>query len=217
MNRVFYQFFTKESESEMCSGIFSDELDKMGHKHQVVAGWKLNNSALNVFGRVRTLSLETFETKDERIAKGLGFLGELGEGDVFVVGGSDSYAYFGELMSRLSMEVGIAGVVIDGLTRDTFYTQTIELPIFARGYSPVDIKGRGRVAETDVPLTVGGVKVECGDYLFGDSDAVVIIPQEIMTELAPHCLSAALEEKRIKQMIRQGKSIKEILSTVEGF
>lgn len=217
MNSVFNRFFTKESESEMCSGIFSDELDKIGYKHQVIAGWKLNNSTLKMFGKIRTLRIETIETKDERIGKGLGFLGELTEGEVFVVDGSNEFAYFGELMSRLAMEGGIAGVVINGLTRDTFYTQTIQLPVFARGYSPVDIKGRGRVDETDLPFTIDGVQIKSGDYLFGDSDAVVIIPGEIMDRLAPLCLEAANEEKRIKKMIQKGKTIKEILTQVEGF
>ncbi len=217
MNKVFDQFFTKESESELCSGIFSDELDKLGLKHQVTAGWKLNKRSLNVFGRIRTLTIETIETKDERIAKGLGFLGSLSNGEVLVVDGSNDFAYFGELMSRLSIEVGVSGVVINGLTRDTFYTQTIDLPIFARGYSPVDIKGRGRVAESDVPITIKGVQIKSGDYLFGDSDAVVIIPQDVMGELVPLCIAAAAEEKNIKKMIRDGKTIKEILSQVEGF
>jgi len=217
MHKIFHQFFNQEYESEYCTGIFSDELDKLGYKNQVTTSWKLNNSRLRFFGRVRTLTVETFETKDERIKKGLGFLGSLEPGDILVVKGSSEFAYFGELMSRLSQEIGLAGAVIDGLTRDTYYTQTIDFPIMGKGYSPIDIKGRGRVDQTDVLIEIDGITIKPMDYLFGDSDGLVVIPSDIMQEALPHFNEAAREEFGIKQMIKEGKSILEILDVVKGF
>jgi len=211
MTSLFNKYFLKECEAEYCSGIFSDELDKMGYKNQVVAGWKLNNSRSRLFGKVRTIAVEEIETADERIKVGLGFLGSLSGGEVMLVKGSTQFAYFGELMSRLSKEMGIEGVIIDGLTRDTFYTQTIDLPVFSKGYTPVDIKGRGRVGNTDEPIAIGQVTVKSGDYVFGDSDATVFIPSEILDELIKRVNNAALEELEIKRKIAAGVSIKSIL------
>lgn len=217
MNPLFKQHFLMHLIDEYVSGVFSDTLDKMGFRHQVAAGWQLNNSKLRMFGRARTLTIETIETPDERIKKGLGFLGSLDKNDILVVKGSYKFAYFGELMSRLSQERGLAGVIIDGLTRDTYYTQQIDLPIFAKGYSPVDIKGRGRVDEVDVPLDIDGIKVSSGDYIFGDSDAVVFIPTAEFDELVKRANAAVEEEGNIKEMIRQGKSIEEILDVAKEF
>ena len=211
MKSLFNNFFLKECESEYCSGLFSDEMDKMGYRNQVVADWKLNNTSGRLFGKVRTLTLEEIETSDERISIGLGFLGKLAAGEVLVVKGSNQFAYFGELMSRLSTEVGIDGVIIDGLTRDTFYTQTIKLPIFARGYTPVDIKGRGRVKVTDEAVKIGGVEVHSGDFVFADSDAVVFVPKSIINEVIKRVNIAAIEELEIKRKINSGVSIREIL------
>ncbi|WP_338553368.1 RraA family protein [Paenibacillus sp. KS-LC4] len=217
MNNLFETYFINEYMDEYCTGVFSDELDRLGYKNQVSTQWKLNNTKARLFGKVRTLELEALETNDERIQVGLTFLGSLNNNEVFVVKGNNDFAYFGELMSRLSMEIGLAGVIIDGLTRDTFYTQSIELPIWAKGYSPVDIKGRGRVKDTDVSVIIDGITVNSGDYLFADSDSVVFIPQAIFEQVVEVVNEAAKTEYGIKQMIKEGKSIKEILNVVDGF
>lgn len=217
MNTLFDTYFLRECEEEYCSGIFSDEMDKMGFNKQVVSGWHLNNTRGRLFGKVRTIAVEEIETKDERIKLGLGFLGSLRGGEIMLVKGSQKFAYFGELMSRLSQEVGIDGVIIDGLTRDTYYTQTIDLPIFSKGYTPVDIKGRGRVAYSDEPVVVENVKVDSGDFVFADSDAVVFIPAVILQEVIQRVNKAALEELEIKQKIANGVSIKEILLNHKEF
>ncbi len=211
MKTLFNKYFLAECEEEYCSGIFSDELDKMGFKNQVVSDWKLNNGRARIFGEVRTIKVVEVETDDEQIKLGLGFLGSLRSGEVMVVSGSKKFAYFGELMSRLSEEVGIEGVIIDGLTRDTFYTQKIDFPIFAKGYTPVDIKGRGRVEEPDSEIEVENVKVKSGDFVFADSDAVVFIPKEILTELIIRVNKAAQEELEIKNKISNGVPISKIL------
>lgn len=217
MNTLFRNIFGAQHLEEYCSGIFSDGLDQLGLREQVVNGFRLNRSNLRLFGRVRTLVLETVATSDERIAKGLGFLDSLNPDDVLLVKGSQDYAYFGELMSRLSTEKGLGGAVIDGLTRDSYYTQTISFPIFARGYSARDIKGRGRVAELDVPVSVGGVTVTPGDYVFGDADCLVFLPRADCGRLVAETSALVKEEARIKTLIQTGVSISEMLKSVKAF
>lgn len=202
---------------EYCSGLFSDELDQMGLRQQVAPGFAMNDSKLRAFGKVRTVLLEEAETSDERIGLGLGFLGRLGPGDVLVVQGSMRFAYFGELMSRLSQRQQLSGVVVEGLTRDSFYTQTIGLPIWYRGLSPVDIKGRGRVAAVDVPVRIGGVGCAPGDYLFGDSDAAVVVPAASAETALGHVRRAAAHEQLLKRQIAEGLSVEQILEQTSGF
>jgi regulator of RNase E activity RraA len=196
--------------------MFSDELDKMGYREQVVTGMKLNNNS-KIYGRVKTILIEEIETHDENIKEGLSFIGTLGEGDILCVQGSKEFAYFGELMTRLSTRQNINGVVIDGFTRDSHYTKDATLPIYASGYSPKDIKGRGRVKDTNVPILIGGKKVFPGDYIFGDSDGIVIIPQHIHQELEKRLEDVLQNEKNIKTDIRSGKSVEYILNNYKEF
>jgi 4-hydroxy-4-methyl-2-oxoglutarate aldolase len=217
MNELFREIYGTQHIEEYCSGVFSDSLDKVGLRKQVVDGFRMNNPSLRMFGRVRTLVLETLETEDERIAEGLGFLDSLSRDDVLVVKGSSEYAYFGELMSRLSVEKRLSGAVIDGLTRDTYYTQTIRFPIFARGYSARDIKGRGRVSAVDVPVEIGGVLFTPGDHVFGDSDCLVVVPTKPPAELKSEIARAVQDEARIKALIAAGTTVSQILTSTKAF
>jgi len=203
--------------SRLFSGMFSDELDLMGFRHQVETNWRLNSTSHKLYGKVRTVALETMETTDENITEGLGFIEKIHPGEILVVQGSLEYAYFGELMSRLSMRQGLGGVIIDGLTRDTAFTKNIPLPIFAKGYSPVDIKGRGRVRAVDIPISVGGITVNSGDYVFGDNDGVVVIPAAQHDTLHQKVEAAKTHEKHIITMINSGATVRELLSFTSGF
>lgn len=217
MNELFTKLVGDQFLEDYVSGVFSDELDKLGYREQVANGFIVNNSCHRCFGRIRTLTLEEIETDDERIGLGLGFLGKLEPCDVLVVKGSMEFAYFGELMTRLSMRGGLAGAVIDGLTRDTYFTQTAALPVFAKGYSPKDIKGRGRVATVDEPLEINGVTFQSGDYLFADNDAVVAIPEQTSEAVFDASRAAVREEQDIKKMIASDMSVAEILKNVKAF
>jgi regulator of RNase E activity RraA len=196
--------------------MFSDELDKMGYRDQVIQGMKLNINT-KMYGVAKTILIEEIETHDENIRTGLSFLGTLSNNDILCVQGSEQFAYFGELMTRLSLRQNINGVIIGGFTRDSFFTTTSSLPIFANGYSPKDIKGRGRVKETNVPIIINNKTINPGDYIFGDSDGVVIIPQICRKELEDRLLNVLQNERNIIQDIREGKSVNYILEHYKEF
>jgi len=119
---------------KLCSGMFSDELDKMGFRHQVIRT-HVFNKPLKCCGPIRTVLTETKVNVSENIHQGLIFIESMKEGEILVVSGSDKYAYFGELMSRLCMRQRVGGVVIDGLTRDSIVTRNFNLPVFAKAIS----------------------------------------------------------------------------------
>ena len=55
-----------ENLNKLCSGMFSDELDKMGYKNQVITGMKLNNKS-KMYGVSKTILIKTIETENENI------------------------------------------------------------------------------------------------------------------------------------------------------
>lgn len=204
---------------ELCSGLFSDVMDSLGYKHQIATGFSRNQKTVSALGRARTLTIETIETTDERIRKGLSFLADVSSDDLLIVKGSNQFAYFGELMTKLSTRQGIEGVIIDGLTRDTNYTHqdTVTLPILARGYSPVDIKGRGRVGETDVAIEIDGVVIHPLDLIYMDNEAICVVPQEIESEVIAKIKEKMKDELRITNLIADGISVADLLETVVEF
>ena len=52
MNILFKKYFLEEYSNEYCSGIFSDELDKLGYPNQVSNSWRLNKSSNRMFGQI---------------------------------------------------------------------------------------------------------------------------------------------------------------------
>lgn len=205
--------------NELCSGLFSDVMDRMGYKHQIITGMSRNKHTVSFIGRARTVLIETLETDDENIRMGLSFLGNCKSGEILIVKGSEKFAYFGELMTKLSTQIGIGGVVIDGLTRDTNYTHSekVSLPILAKGYSPVDIKGRGRVQQTDVPVIINSVAIAPGDMIYVDNEAVCVIPKEIESEVVTKVKEKIKDEKRITELIAANITINELLDQVTEF
>lgn len=199
------------------SALFSDGMDRLGYKNQIASGFKRNQKLLKFMGRARTIEIETGEIEDENLALTLNFIESLKPGDILVIKGCE-HAYFGEMMTRLCIRQGIEGVVIDGTTRDTLFTHNnCPLPIVAKGYSPQDIKGRGRAKAVDVPVEINGIKLKPGNFLFVDNDAVCIVPEGIEQKLEDDIASGIKEESKIVELIDSGATVSEILDKIKTF
>lgn len=202
---------------DLYSGLFSDGMDRLGYRNQIISGFQRNQKLLRFMGRVRTLEIETGEIEDENLPLTLNFIESLNKGDVLVIKGCEQ-AYFGEMMTRLCLRQGIEGVVIDGTTRDTMFTHdNCSLPIVAKGYSPQDIKGRGRAKAVDVPIEINGIKLEPGNLVFVDNDAVCVVPKELENKLENDIAIGIKEEEKIVSLINSGAPVAEILEKIKTF
>src|SRR4051812_37136307 len=99
-------------------------------------------------------------------------------GDVIVIDGraTISRSIWGGNRSTTVAARGIAGVVIDGGTRDIDETAGVKLPLFARAVAPMASASAGP-GELNFPIAVGGVVVCPGDIIVGDSEGVAVIPR----------------------------------------
>jgi regulator of RNase E activity RraA len=104
-------------------------------------------------------------------------------GDVVVVdaGRSHMNAVLGDLIATKATHRGIAGFVVDGLIRDLPGIFPLNLPVFARGTTPVGPLHRGP-GEINFPICCGGVVINPGDLIVGDAAGVVVVPQNIAVE-----------------------------------
>jgi RraA family protein len=100
-------------------------------------------------------------------------------GAVLVVDGGAELrcALWGDKMSKLAFERGLAGLVVDGAVRDVDGIETLGFPVFAAGSVPTP-PARDRSGELDVPVRCGGLDVRPGDWVYGDADGVVVVPRE---------------------------------------
>ena len=120
------------------------------------------------------------------------------DGYVMVIDGKGytGRAYFGDLIMGACQAAGFKVMVIDGCTRDRDGNIELGFPVYSRGFMP-----RGPIKKDEgninTPIMCGGVRVEPGDLVVGDSDGVCVIPKaHIDVVLAEAEKKLAYEEKR---------------------
>ena len=128
----------------------------------------------------------------------------------------DVVGHWGEMMSYGARAAGAVGAVIDGGTRDKPGILEIDRwACFARYTSPVESKKRWRPRETQIPIYVSGtltksVLVRPGDWIFGDADAVLVIPVEILNDVANKVEELSEKERLSREAFANGATFREV-------
>lgn len=139
-------------------------------------------------------------------------LSECPAGSVLVIDGHGerNTALWGGLTTMLALKKGLAGVVVEGAIRDLADIRPSKLPVFARSVVP-NAGGAEYAGKLQVPVACGGVVVTPGDWLVGDDDGVVVIPQVRLTEAVEAASRIIEAEKRIAKAIRAGADLGKLL------
>jgi len=131
-------------------------------------------------------------------------------GDVLVIdAGGVGPAIWGELATNSALQRGLNGVVIDGALRDSGDIAKLGFPAFSRLVMPNAGEPKG-FGEIGVPIRVGGVKVESGDWILGDDDGVVVLPRNLAVEYANRSMDVLEKENRIREEIKEGRTLAQV-------
>lgn len=100
------------------------------------------------------------------------------KGDILVIDakGNTNRAVAGDFVMQLAQGVGVQGFVVDGVIRDLAAARDINFPVFSLG-TTVAAGNKNGGGAVGVPVAVGGVVVQSGDYVIGDIDGVIIVSQ----------------------------------------
>ena len=142
-------------------------------------------------------------------------------GDVVVITNhSNEVALIGDLIATEASRKGLAGIIVDGLVRDTTELIEIGASIFCRGVYPIgplklpqDLKGIGGIG---LELTLGNTTVKSGDWAFGDADGVIFIGSSDLPEVLEWAEKSYQSEEALAAQIRSGVSLGELLG-IETF
>ncbi len=98
-----------------------------------------------------------------------------GEGKVMVVdgGGSLRKALLGDMIAESAVKNGWQGVIIYGCIRDVSTVSGLDLGVQALATIPLKTDKRG-IGDYNIPVTFGGVTFNPGDYVYADSNGVVV-------------------------------------------
>jgi 4-hydroxy-4-methyl-2-oxoglutarate aldolase len=142
---------------------------------------------------------------DVAIRKVLSMLGDVPDGHVAVYAcDQDVAAHLGELSVTSLKARGVAGCVLDGGCRDIGFIREEGFPVFCRFVTPEDSTWRWELEATQVPVSIGRVRIEPGDWVVGDDDGVVVVPQAIAEGVLAEAEQKAATESEIRVAVREG-------------
>ncbi|TVU03503.1 hypothetical protein EJB05_50964 [Eragrostis curvula] len=108
------------------------------------------------------------------------FLEGKGHGRVLVVdgGGSMRCAIMGGNLAQLAQNNGWAGIVINGCIRDVDEINECDVGVRALNSHPMKSNKKG-AGEKHVPVTIAGTRITDGEWLYADSDGILLSRSEL--------------------------------------
>ena len=106
-------------------------------------------------------------------------------------------------MTRLMVR-GAAAVVCDGAMRDVETMSQMDIPVFCGGGAAPSNLNAHYAPDLQLPIACGGAAVFPGDVLVGDPDGVVVLPRELVPELARNGAELERLEAFIQRKVREG-------------
>ena len=206
--------------STLYAAVLSDVMDGLGLADRALRPFvRPLDDSLVLFGRARTgLYMPRYQVEpgEDPYVVEIALVDDLKPGDVavFACGGpTDRIAPWGELLSTAAQVRGAVGCVTDGLVRDVKPIRAMGFPVFHGGIGPLDSKGRGKMMEMDCKVVCAGVELAPGDYIFGDCDGVVVLPQAAAEEVVAKALEKVAAEDRTRDELRAGRSLRDVFDS----
>ena len=130
-------------------------------------------SHANFCGRAVTVTLEPGDNRAAYEA-----LDVLRADDVLVISCADTHdvAVVGVTLAGHCRNLGVVGIVTDGMVRDSVELERLGMPVWARGIIP-NAPRKLSVGTVGEPVSIGNVIVATGDVLVADVDGVTAVPK----------------------------------------
>ncbi|HEY8623873.1 MAG TPA: RraA family protein [Casimicrobiaceae bacterium] len=171
-------------------------------------------------GPVWTVSghIDRTRTRDETLLAWCTMLSKAPSGHVIVCQPHNhEIALMGELSAQTLQARGVLGYVVDGGSRDTELVLAQGFPVFCSFLTPADIVERWIPDSFGEPITIGSVTIAAGDYLLGDRDGVVVIPQSIAQEVVARTEKVVATESDMRRALLGGMDPVEAYRTFGKF
>jgi regulator of RNase E activity RraA len=124
-------------------------------------------------------------------------------------GGRTDCTVWGDILTTMAADRGVAGTVIDGVCRDVQRAIGVGYPIYSRGRFMRTGKDRVEISDVGRPVSVGGVQVRAGDLLLGDADGVLAVPRAKEEQVLEISTAIAEREDAIVADVLSGTTLAE--------
>ncbi|MEW1797573.1 MULTISPECIES: RraA family protein [Streptomyces] len=137
-------------------------------------------------------------------------------GEVLVIdtGGDHTHAVVGAVTAAAARARGASGIVVDGAVTDIDALQDPRtgLPVHARGTTCLTTKRLdGERGHRQVPVEVGGARIEPGDVILGDANGVIALAPDTLAGVLHLTERSDRAEPGLLRRIGEGAPLDEIL------
>jgi 4-hydroxy-4-methyl-2-oxoglutarate aldolase len=137
------------------------------------------------------------------------YLDECVAGEVVVLdnGGRLDCTVWGDILTTVAHERGLAGTAINGVCRDVHRPGELGYPVYSKGRFMRTGKDRVVLADVGSVVTLGDVQVRPGDIVVGDDDGIVVVPWELAHEISETAEQIVTAENRVLDSVRNGATL----------
>lgn len=163
----------------------------------------------NLFGRAYTVSYREVTGTDREAKVPANFIDDVPNNFIPVLANKGNMActVWGDILTRCAQKKNVKGTIIDGCCRDIKYIRANHYNMFSKGVFMQTGKGRTVMSDINIPVYIGDVKVYPGDYVKGDDNGVVVIPEKYIDKVIELSKNVKNKEQMIKNMIDKGERL----------
>lgn len=187
---------------ELATTTLSDALDRLGIATQCL-GIKPLDTRFRLCGPAFTMRTIPVAVEAGTVGD---YIDDVPPGQIVTIdnAGRQDMTVWGDILTFVADKRGVGGTVIDGVCRDIQGSLDLSYPLFTRGWSMRTGKDRVQLDALDVPVSIGGARVNPGDWLVGDADGVVCVPKERASEVIEIARSITAAEIKIRDAFESG-------------
>lgn len=165
----------------------------------------------DICGKAFTVEYGIPNEAEKTIAKAADFIDEVKSDEVIILAnnGRKDCTIWGGILTLMAQKKDIEGTVIDGACRDLDEIEKNGYSLFSKSVFMKTGKGRAIKRNNQVPVKIGEIQIFPGDYVRGDKNGVLIIPQEIVAEVLMRAESISKTESKIVDAISKDMSLTE--------
>ena len=188
--------------------VLADCLKQMGIWHFSAPCSIVSGRATGFIGPARTMRF--LPTRNYTAIGGedvthMGAIEASSRGEVLLIDGNGgTRAFWGSNATRMAQLQGVAGVIIDGYSRDSVLSSEIDVPVMARGLCPSSFHGEYDLVGINQPINCFGAVVFSGDIIAADVDGFVVIPDGAVDAVVARASRVLSDEEFIANAISSG-------------
>ena len=193
--------------SRLDTATLSDALDRLGIVGQCYQ-LKALDLSFRLSGRAFTVLYGPAANPSGTVGD---YIDDVPPGHVVVLdnGGRTDVTVWGDILTETAHRRGVAGTVIDGVSRDIDLCLKLGFPVYNRGNWMRTGKDRVQVEGINVAVSIGNARVRPGDLIRGDADGVLVIPREHEEAVLTAATQIDEAERRIREAVRSGMRLDE--------